>query len=704
LDDRVELFKITCVTCRARLSVRDASLIGQIIGCPRCGMMVQVAAPAAVAGPSTGESSASLAAIAATSVVTPPLPEFADATVDTAPDIASPPETVASFDDAADILTSNSAPNVVTSPAPSAAIGWAKYKFVTLVGAGALGGSLIVAAALSWSGGDKQTAKAATAPAAPRTAAPLQHSKEPTPTPAPSAADDEVETTAADDAAEAFLPIETPEETIAEPAPIESTSPTPTTPEVQGDAEANAAAVIEEAAVSSEQTPPSEESPPVEADPAPRLRIDPLDVDPEGLNLSTLYSGPPKDPLAESQLAEEEAPAPSVPPADSERDADEPAALPAPRTVHRDERAGVGAPADAASLLARRLPAVKFDKLPLCRLLDLSVQVSGLPVSAGPDQLRMAAASAATPASVDAKDATIEQVLRAALKPLRLEPVVADKHVVIKRVGDNQRRAVDYPVDDLASSGAEITQLAAWVEQLAAPGSWVTQAGDAKLTIEGAKLHVDAPVSVQFDVLFLLERYRLTRGLPTRTKYPSALLAPGSVHAKLSERLAAPAVFTFSQYAPLREIFRYWQAELGVAVLVDWPALEGERLWPNTRIACSAADKTWAEAMDSVLEPLGLGWRAVDRNTIELTTLARVRTEPQLELYEIAPNASINAEALIARVQSLAPATADQQVTPAIVYDAKSRVLLVRQPAALQRRLVAELGDILASPAIADAR
>ena len=699
----MELFKITCVTCRARLSVRDASLIGQIIGCPRCGMMVQVAAPAAAAGQSTGESSAALAAVAATTVVMPPVPEFANATVETVPDIASPPETVASFDDAADILISNAVPDVVASPAAPAAVGWAKYKFVTLIGAGALGGSLIVAAVLSWSGEDQQAARIATG-STPRGAAPAEHSEEPTPTPARPVADDGLEATAADDAAEAFLAIETPEETIVEPAPVESTSPTPTTPQVQNDANANATEVNDAATVSSELAPPPEAKPQAEATPAPRLRIDPLDVDPEGLNLSTLYSGPPKDPLAESELATEETPAPSVPPADSERDSAEPTAPPAPRAVDRDERAGVGAPADAASLRARRLPAVKLDKMPLCRLLDLSVQVFGLPVSVGPEQLRMAAASAGTPASVDAKDASIEQVLRAALKPLRLEPVITGKQVVLKRLGDNQRRTVVYPVDDLASGDAEVAQLAAWVEQLAAPGSWGAQRGDAQLTIEGAKLHVDAPISVQFDVLFLLERYRLTRGLPTRTKYPSALLAPGSVHAMLSERLAAPAVFTFSQYAPLREIFRYWQEELEVAVLVDWPALEGERLWPNTRIACSAADKTWGEALDSVLQPLGLGWRAVDRNTIELTTLAKIRTEPQLELYEIAPDASLNAEQLIDRVQSLARANADSQVTPAIVYDAKSRVLLVRQPAALHRRLVAELGDILEAPATADAR
>ncbi|HVX61472.1 MAG TPA: DUF1559 domain-containing protein, partial [Pirellulales bacterium] len=41
----MELFSITCTTCRARLKVRDAAAIGQILGCPKCGSMVQVVAP-----------------------------------------------------------------------------------------------------------------------------------------------------------------------------------------------------------------------------------------------------------------------------------------------------------------------------------------------------------------------------------------------------------------------------------------------------------------------------------------------------------------------------------------------------------------------------------------------------------------------------------------------------------------------------------
>jgi hypothetical protein len=344
------------------------------------------------------------------------------------------------------------------------------------------------------------------------------------------------------------------------------------------------------------------------------------------------------------------------------------------------------------ALLSRKLPAVNVKKMPLCRFLDLSTQLSGLPVSVAPAELRMAAVTPATPASVEASDATIETMLTAALAPLRLQPVVQGDHVLLKRKGDEARRAVDYPVDDLAATPEKVKQLAERVTKLAAPDAWQAGGGDAMISIDSGKLRVEAPVPIQYEVLFVLERYRLTRGLPPRTKYPSNLLDAGSFHAAVAERISAPAMFTFTEYTPIREVFRFWQEETEVAVLVDWPALAEERLWPQTRIACSAGDKSWGEAMDSVLGPLGLAWRAVDQRAIEITTQAKAASESMVEFYRVKADAGVDGEQLKRRVASL---TGDSDGSHGVFYDADSRALLTRLPAPVHRRIVSELRDVL---------
>ncbi len=41
----MDLFSLTCTTCKSRLKVRDEAVIGQILACPKCGGMVMVKPP-----------------------------------------------------------------------------------------------------------------------------------------------------------------------------------------------------------------------------------------------------------------------------------------------------------------------------------------------------------------------------------------------------------------------------------------------------------------------------------------------------------------------------------------------------------------------------------------------------------------------------------------------------------------------------------
>lgn len=53
----MELFTIQCTTCKARLVVKDESVIGDILSCPKCKSMVHVVPPVGWKGPGSGDSS-----------------------------------------------------------------------------------------------------------------------------------------------------------------------------------------------------------------------------------------------------------------------------------------------------------------------------------------------------------------------------------------------------------------------------------------------------------------------------------------------------------------------------------------------------------------------------------------------------------------------------------------------------------------------
>ncbi|HYO23960.1 MAG TPA: hypothetical protein VEQ85_03340, partial [Lacipirellulaceae bacterium] len=430
---------------------------------------------------------------------------------------------------------------------------------------------------------------------------------------------------------------------------------------------------------------------------APRLRIDPLEVDPEGLDLSMLVSGDAGDAAALSELPGEAAPARESVGVSSPEG--EPAAQPA--DLPQEEPAAP--PAAAEVLLARRYPAIHIEKMPLGRFLHFATALSAVPVSASPQELRLAAASAATAVSVEAADATIVELLAAALKPAGLVPMVEDSHIVLRRAGEDRERELKIPIDDLvdAAGGPTAETIADWVPALVAPAAWQRAGGPGSVVVDGPALHVRQSERVGFETVLLLERYRVARGLPPRSKYPQKLLGALVHTERLLERLAAPATFTFSRPTPLAEVFAYWQQELGVAVLVDWPALAEVRLAPHSRTSVSAAAASWGAGLTAALAPLELDWRIVDGRTIEITSAEKVRSEPQLGIYMLkalpasagdrsASNAAAADQATMqAHVQKL---VAQQGASAGVAFDGAHGVLMVLAPAADQRRLVGWLG------------
>jgi hypothetical protein len=705
------------------MTVRKESLIGQIIACPRCSMMVQIVPPAghatppADAAPASGTPAPSMAESsgkkkAAAIAVAAPLFEGTDALGDLTPPPPPPtpaaePILASTFDDAVDSLNEPLAATHATGaappagrptapPEPSAATAkaevgevsrWSTMKLPAMIVGGALAGAALVGTLLALfsdnaqppvaaAKGDVVASSAAQAP--PQEAAPIAATEQPTvalkpamPEPAavaPQESGESQELASASSDAD----IVPPTTEAAEPLQVDQSAGTSAEPAAGADLPAVEPPVADE---------------PAEAASAPRLRIDPLELDPKGLNLSTLYNGPPKDPLAASQLPGEAAGVDLSVPAPHEAPTDAVPAEPAPIAaggVRRDERAGDANAPDVATLLARKLPELKIQNMPLCRLLDMAVQLGGVPVSVAPEQLRLAAVAAGQPATASVKDATIEEFLSAAVKPLRLQPVVVNDQIVLIRRSDNPRRSVSYDVGDLAANDEAVQRLADMIRTAVAPETWEAEGS---IVVDGKQLKIDVIEATQYEILVLLERSRAALGLPPRSKYPAALVDADASPVALAERLGAPTTFTFSQYTPLREIFRHWQEEMQVAVLIDWPVLADFRLSPHTRIACSAAGKPWHAALDENLAPLGLAWRPVGKQTIEITSMEKASTAPLVEVYRLDPAAIADIENLTGELDQAAAASGATREGMTNVLLAEQALLIARQPATGQRAI-----------------
>jgi len=592
-----ELFKVTCVTCQASLSVRNPALVDQIIACPKCDSMVHVLPPAKSA-------STPLVApvVAATPLVKPPtFEEPVEQFVELPPPAAEAavPSEVASVLDVASASNANF-------------IMWAIGSFV--VGVTLMGTFLLLR------GGD------APAVAAPKPTTPITHPTVPaeptanvtdqpeTESPAPSpgvVADKEPVTRepASDDNPFAEQP------TKVEPPQVE--------PSLLGPLEQP----VEE---------PVATAPPAAAEPTPKLviasadepraarKFDPLAIDPEELNLSD---------VTEAGGGEDAAPAGAEKPADEESQ-DEARPVNAVVPVRLDEESGRGSANRIASIqLKRAFPAVAVKDMPLLDFLALASQLAGVPVSVGPEQLQMAGITPGRPVAVELTGATLAEVLESVLKPLHLEATTDGPQIVVVRQDADKVRSVDYPIDDLLGDKLTTADVSKWIETLIAPDSWQSAGGDGTITAAEESLRIAQTQAVQYQVLFFLERIRLAKQLPLRSKYPARLLSGQPHGAGVADRLNAPATFTFSHDTPLAEVFHYWQGEAGLPIFVDWPALASVGLWPDSRVTCTSANEPWRTSFDKILGPLDLGWQAAPGGAIQITSRARVETEPVVDIY-----------------------------------------------------------------------
>lgn len=666
----MELFKITCVTCQAGLSVRNESLIGQIVACPRCGSMVEVSAPTqAVAPVTTGKESLAESApdqVATSNVSTAEVSTPASAS-------ATASESFENMDEAslageasapAASLPTESLPVEANAEALQVSAAVAKYKLIVWSLASVCIATTVIGVVLLTRGNTGAEATQAVPNAIQPSANQLPTTSKSVPENLPARDEPmpQAETLATDNA-DAPPSIEAPDK-IEAPLSIEDNVVSAMPPDPP--TESNISQEI--VSVGSPETP---------QEPAPRMarRFDPLEFDPESISLATVDQ--PQDVLDE-QLEPERI----EPPAEAEAAALDDVPSTAPLVRRGPNIDSDASQRDAAKQLELLVPAVKFSKLPLHDCLRFFTQLSGVPVSVSPEQLLMAGITPQQHASLDAKELSLGEMLTQVLEPLRLEYETRGGQVIVVRQEATKIREITYPINDLVSSSGNEEQLASLVEQFVAPQTWQMAGGDGAMKVASGSLQVKQTQQVQYQVLILLERLRLARNLPPRSRYPVERLVGSPAGMLLEEALAKPTTFTFSQYTAIDDVFVHWQTELDVPLLIDWPALAKADFGPSSAITCAIIDEPWNLALEKVLEPLGLGWRAVAGNAIEITSAKKVQDELQLEIYPLVPTKAFSIADLLQKLNTLAkPPLTEGSMTA----DPTGQALLVLQPAATQR-------------------
>jgi hypothetical protein len=171
-------------------------------------------------------------------------------------------------------------------------------------------------------------------------------------------------------------------------------------------------------------------------------------------------------------------------------------------------------------------------------------------------------------------------------------------------------------------------------------------------------------------------------------------------------KLHAPVTLNFHEPAPLGEIVGQLAEQTGAKIVVDWLALAADGKPPPVEAAMAADHRPLSEALEKLLRPLGLTYRAVDATTLEVTTVKAIAARLDLEIYPLAGllSSGATAAAIQQRIKAeAAGSTWSDAGGPGVIdFDAPSKCLLVLQSPAVQAEveaLLARIGAEKAEPA-----
>ena len=353
-----------------------------------------------------------------------------------------------------------------------------------------------------------------------------------------------------------------------------------------------------------------------------------------------------------------------------------------------------GQTADVAARLAQRIPAIELRDRPLGEAVEFLAALGNLPITFDLDTMAELGVGLNDPVSVRLSDATVGEILRKVLAGRGLDYVIESGQVLV--TGPENRRSelrrVRYTVSDLTDGRpAALAELAVLVEKLVAPDSWSSAGGRGSIRPETDALIVTQTAPVHHQVLVFCEKLRVARGESLRSRLDPRRFELSSRPLRARAKLQQPVTVNFHDPTPLVEITSHLAALSGTSILIDRLSLAAARIDPQAACTLTVEKEPLSAALVKLLAPLGLAYRAIDADTLEVTTRKAAADRLEIEFYRVDKLLSKDptAAALLERIKArVAASTWNDAGGPGVLhFDKPAGCLIVLQSQAIQAEL-----------------
>ncbi len=351
---------------------------------------------------------------------------------------------------------------------------------------------------------------------------------------------------------------------------------------------------------------------------------------------------------------------------------------------------------DVESRLDDVIPSLELKDVPFARALSIVSSISTLPITLDADAMQLQGVSPRDPVSVSLKNSTVEKLLDE-IASCRGMAAEIDKGQILVTASAEQAetlRTIPYTIADLCENGTSAADLAELLQKFIAPDSWRPRGGQGSIKVEHGTLKIAQNGAVHREIVIFCEKLRLARGLSPRSKLDPSRFQLASAYAQAKPLLDKPVSANFHEPTTLAQILDNFGSRAGVEILIDRQALAAAGMSDKMEISYSVAKKPLETALDGLLRPLALGYRAIDSHTLQVATQKELERRLEWEIYPVGKllRAGFTGRDLVAQTKlSVAPSswTSHGQIS----YDPPAKALLVSQSPAVQAALSRYLAE-----------
>ena len=342
---------------------------------------------------------------------------------------------------------------------------------------------------------------------------------------------------------------------------------------------------------------------------------------------------------------------------------------------------------DVETRLATMIPKIEIAALPLADAATLLSQIGRVQITFDLETMSQLGVKLDEPVTVERSGSSLAEILEAVLGPLGLTYVVEGNQVLVTspRRAENPLTRIRYTVSDLTGpEPASVAELADLVVRLVAPETWRASGGRGTVEPDGGALDVLQTDAVHHELVAFCERLRLARGLPLRSRGDHGRFSLSTRPGMAAENLSRLVSLNFREPASLGRIVSDLEEAGGVNIHINWLMLVEEGMSARTTGTLIGQQMPLAEALGQLLQPLGLAYRVISVDTIEITTRKAAAAKLDLEFFPVGDllEKGLAVDSLVEPIKErLAPDTWSDAGGPGVLYfDRLSGCLIVLQP------------------------